>query len=132
MHDGAKSGKQERKRPGTNNECREDFVAYTSASNRAAECMQGNEKDEQPGRNIANVEKPGLCEARRGGREDGIDLEPVKREREGKTLLEIGNQEVHDEHDVLILPLSLARVDGRTSPEISVRSQHSSDSAFSM
>lgn len=65
--------------------------------------MYRNRKNEEATGNISNVEKPSLYEARCRGSQYRVESQPVKGHSKCDGLLKIGEKEVIDEDNVLVV-----------------------------
>ena len=65
--------------------------------------MHGNRKHEETTRHITNVQKPALHEARYRRCDDLVESQPVEGDGERNRLLQIGQQEIVDEDEVLVV-----------------------------
>ena len=68
------------------------------------EGMKGNGQNEEGARDIARMKQPRLSKAGRMRCQDVILMHPVKADQEGCCLLHVGQQEIQDQDDILIVP----------------------------
>jgi hypothetical protein len=103
IHGGPQHCQNQRKEPDEQNRCDEPLVLHLIAADDAQPRVNGNGKNEKAARDVAEVEEPGLDKTGHRRALDAVDAQPVERHGKGYGLLQIGEQQVVDENDVLVV-----------------------------
>ena len=103
MHDRPNSGQEKDESPDSNEGRAEDAMWKLSSPHHRVPRVKSNCQHPKATGDVAHLHQPSLNEARRCWGQDVILCYPMPSNEEGERLLEIGDDEVEDQEEVLII-----------------------------
>lgn len=96
-------GQEEGEPPGSNDHHQKVIIRDPLPAHDAPPSVKRNQQDEETARDVADVDEPSLREARRRRSHQLAFRQPVEAEDEAERLLQVGEEELVDEDDVLVV-----------------------------